>query len=159
MEAMSRTRQLIGLAAWLSVTFVPAWLGSQVTNPEWYGALDRPSWAPPSSVFGPVWTALYLLMAVAAWLVWRRHGFGEAGGALGLYLAQLAFNAAWSWIFFGLNLMGLAFAELVVLWLVILATILAFFRADRVAGWLLVPYLLWVTYAGALNFAIWTMNG
>lgn len=155
---MSRTRQIVGLAAWIAVSFIPAWLGSQATNPEWYSSLDRPSWAPPSYLFGPVWSTLYLLMGIAAWLVWRRHGFRGAGVALGLFLVQLVFNGAWSWIFFGVNRMGLAFAELVALWLLILATMIAFFRVRRAAGWLLLPYLLWVTYAGALNFALWRMN-
>lgn len=155
---MNRTRQIVGLAAWIAVAFIPAWLGSQVTNPEWYRSIERPLWAPPSFVFGPVWSVLYLLMGIAAWLVWRRHGFRGAGAALGLFLVQLVFNGAWSWIFFGLNRMGLAFLELAALWLLILATIVAFFRVHRAAGWLLIPYLLWVTYAGALNFAIWKMN-
>lgn len=101
---------------------------------------------------------LYLLMALAAWLVWRAHGFAGARMALSLYLLQLVFNAAWSWLFFGQRQIALGFWDIVLLWLPILATLLLFWRRRPLAGALLLPYLLWVGYAGALNFAIWRLN-
>lgn len=148
-----------GLVGWLLVTFAAAAIGSRFMPGEWYAALEKPPWTPPSAVFGPVWTALYVLMAVAAWLVWKRHGFAGARPALGLYLVQLAANAAWSWLFFGRRDIAAAFADIVVLWLLIAATLVLFRRRHATAGLLLVPYLLWVTFAAALNFRIWQLNG
>lgn len=123
-----------------------------------YAKLVRPDWAPPASVFGPVWTVLYLLMGVAAWLVWRVGGFQAARFALTLFLVQLALNALWSWLFFGWHRGALAFADIVLLWLAILATLVAFWRISLLAGVLLVPYFLWVSFAAALNYSIWQRN-
>jgi benzodiazapine receptor len=120
-----------------------------------YAALSRPAWAPPSWLFGPVWTALYAMIAIAGWLVWRRAGFGPA--LLG-YAAQLVLNAAWTPLFFGAARYGWAFAEIVALWLAIGVTVALFARISRAAAWLLVPYWLWVTFAAALNFTIWQLN-
>jgi benzodiazapine receptor len=147
-----------GLIGWIAVSFAAAAAGSQATDPEWYRSLERPSWAPPGWVFGPVWTALYTMMGVAAWLVWRRGGFGGARVALGLFLVQLAFNAAWSWLFFGMRRADLAFAEIVLLWVLILATAVAFARHTRAAAWLLAPYLAWVAFAAVLNFTLWRLG-
>jgi translocator protein len=155
---MSRMRRVIGLVGWVGISFAAAAVGAQATDPVWYQALERPGWAPPSWLFGPVWTVLYLLMGIAAWLVWVRGGFAGARLALGLFLAQLVLNAAWSWLFFGLRRPDLALAEIVLLWLLILATMLAFGRQRRPAAWLLVPYLLWVTFAAALNLSVWRLN-
>jgi benzodiazapine receptor len=124
----------------------------------WYDALRKPQFQPPKSVFGPVWTVLYAAMGVAAWRVWRRAGWGGARGALTLFLAQLALNVAWSWLFFAWRRPDLASVEIVVLWLAILATLLAFRRVDRPAAWLLAPYLAWVTFATALTIALWRLN-
>ena len=154
-------RQAIGLAVSMLICFGAAGLGSLLTTPSiggWYTALLKPSWTPPNWVFGPVWTALYLAMAIAAWLVWRRAGFAGAKLALALFAAQLILNVCWSAIFFSAHLPGLAFAELVVLWLLILATLVAFWPLSRAASWLMLPYLLWVAFAGALNYAIWRLN-
>ena len=120
---------------------------------------SRPAWAPPSSLFGPVWSVLYLLMAIAAWLVWKNDGFRQARGALGFFLAQLVANALWTWIFFAWRQGAAALGEIVLLWILIVATIVAFSRFSRLAAGLLVPYLLWVTFASALNFAVWRLNG
>ena len=120
-----------------------------------YQSLDRPSWAPPSQLFGPVWTILYAMIAVAGWLVWRRTGWTTA---LTVYAVQLVLNAAWTPIFFGFGRYGLALVDIVVLWLLIGATVLLFRRVSRAAAWLLVPYWAWVTYATALNAAIWHAN-
>lgn len=155
---MSRIREWIGLLVWIGVSFVPAWVGARATDPGWYAALEQPGWAPPTWLFSPAWTLLYLLMGIAAWMVWRRAGFRAASTALVLFLIQLVFNAGWSWLFFGIRRPDLAFAEIVLLWALILATLLAFRKHHRAAAWLLVPYLLWVAYAAALNFSLWQLN-
>lgn len=155
---MDRTRDVLGLIGWIALSFVPAWLGSMATDPSWYRTLERPTWAPPGWLFGPVWTVLYLLMGIAAWLVWRRGGFGAARLALVLFIVQLVFNGVWSWLFFGLRRPDIALGEIMILWLLIAATAVAFWRHSRAAAWLLAPYLLWVTFAAVLNFAIWQMN-
>lgn len=147
-----------GLAGWLLVTFAASLLGSLFTDPSWYRELARPSWSPPSWLFAPVWTLLYALMGIAAWMVWYRKGFSAARGALTLYLVQLALNAAWSWIFFGMRAPTAALAEIAVLWILILWTILAFRKHSGVAAALLVPYIAWVTFATALNAAIVMLN-
>jgi len=125
----------------------------------WYRVLEKPAFNPPPWVFGPVWTLLYTLMGVAAWLVWRR-GLDTPGvrPALGLFIVQLVLNAAWSIIFFGLRRPLAAFVEILLLWTAILLTITWFFRVSRVAGWLLVPYIMWVTFAAVLNHAIVRLN-
>jgi tryptophan-rich sensory protein len=126
---------------------------------SWYRTIKKPSWNPPNWLFGPVWTVLYLLMGVASWLVWReREGNPEARGALNLYWAQLGLNALWTPLFFGFHRIGLAAAEIAVLWAAILATIARFYRIRPAAGLLLVPYQLWTTFAGVLNATVWRLN-
>ncbi|MCU0784896.1 MAG: tryptophan-rich sensory protein [Verrucomicrobia bacterium] len=125
---------------------------------EWYATLKKPSWNPPGWIFGPVWTALYTMMAVAAWLVWKRGGFVAQRRPLLIFLAQLALNALWTPLFFGLHRPGLAFAEIVLLWLAIAATIPTFWRVSSLAAWLLVPYLAWVSFAAVLNFTLWRLK-
>ena len=154
---MSRMRQALGLIGWIAVCLAAAVIGAQVTDPAWYASLEQPDWAPPSWLFGPVWTVLYLFMSIAAWLVWKFRGFKRAPVALGLFLVQLVFNAAWSWLFFGLRRPGLAFAEIVLLWVLVLATLAAFGNVRRLAAWLLLPYLIWVTFAAMLNFSLWQL--
>ena len=148
----------LGLFGWIALSFLTSTVGILVRPGAWYRAIAKPDWTPPDALFGPVWTVLYVLMAVAAWRVWRRGGFGAACGALTLYLAQLALNAAWSLVFFGLHRPGWAAAEIVILLAAILATIRAFALHDRIAATLLVPYAVWVGYAAALNVAIWRLN-
>lgn len=150
----------LGLVGWLLLTFVAAAIGAfaSVDAGAFYGELTRPSWAPPGWIFGPVWSTLYVLMAVAAWWVWRARGFRGARIALVLFIAQLAANALWSWLFFGWHQGGLAFAEVLLLWGMIIATVVAFWRVSRLAGALLIPYLAWVTFAAALNFTVWKLN-
>ena len=151
----------IGLVVFVVVCLSAGGLGALATTPEiqgWYKTLAKPSWNPPDSVFGPVWTTLFVLMGVAAWLVWQQGGFKTAAKPLLLFAVQLALNVAWSWIFFGLHQPGWACAEIVILWLAILATTVAFFRCSKFAGWLLVPYLAWVSFASVLNITIWRMN-
>jgi translocator protein len=148
----------LALSGWLMLTFAAATMGGFFLPGEWYARLQKPPWNPPSWIFGPVWTVLYTAMAIAAWLVWKRGGFAAQRAALTLFLLQLLFNVLWSPLFFGLHHPGLAFADLLLLWLALLGTVPAFWRAHRIAGAMLVPYLAWVTFAGALNLAIWRLN-
>ena len=160
MTSQTKLRELSGLAGWLVITFAASAVGAvaSVEAADFYGELLQPSWAPPPWLFGPVWTVLYAMMGVAAWYVWRSGGFREHRVALGLFLAQLGLNALWSWLFFTWRLGGLAFAEVLLLWAAILATLVLFWRVRRVAGMLLVPYLAWVSFAAALNFVLWRQN-
>jgi tryptophan-rich sensory protein len=148
----------LGLFGWLALSFSAAAIGGRFMPGGWYASLNKPSWNPPGWVFGPVWTALYTMMAVAAWLVWRRGGWSAQRRALTLFLVQLALNAAWSPLFFGLRRPGIAFAEIVLLWVAIAATLAAFRPVNRAAAWLLAPYLTWVSFAAALNFTLWRLN-
>ena len=149
------------ILAVIVLCFVAVLLGSMLTRqavPGWYQELRRPAWTPPGWLFGPVWTCLYAMMAVAASIVWRRAGWPAASTPLVLFTIQLALNAAWTPLFFGLKMPGLAFAGIVVLWCAILFTTVAFWRVSRTAGWLMLPYLAWVSFASALNLAIWRLN-
>lgn len=145
---------LLAFAAAVTLAAAIGGLGVAGTAAE-YNSLEQPAWAPPSAVFGPVWTVLYAMIAVAGWLAWQRAGFTAP---LWLYTAQLALNALWTPLFFGAGRYGLAFADIAVLWLLIGATAVAFWRVHRPAALLLLPYWAWVTYAGALNLAIWLLN-
>jgi benzodiazapine receptor len=143
----------------IAVCFAAAGLGSLWTTPAlrpWYASLSKPRWTPPNWLFGPVWTLLYIAMAIAAWLVWRKVGLTAT--PMRLFLLQLFLNIAWSAVFFRLRSPGTAFVEIVMLWFAILATSLEFWRVVPAAGWLLLTYLIWVSYATALNFSIWWLN-
>jgi tryptophan-rich sensory protein len=149
----------VALVLFVLASFAAAAVGSQFLPGPWYAALEKPAWNPPAWVFGPVWTFLYLLIGVSAWLVWREEGLAADGGrAMPLWVAQLVLNAAWSWIFFGLQRSGLALIEILLLWLAILATIWSFRRVSRTAALLLLPYLAWVSFAAVLNGALWRLN-
>ena len=152
----------IGLVVFLVVCFAAAGIGGAVTTPKiatWYATLTKPSWNPPNWIFGPVWSALYFCMAVAAWLVWRQGGFLDANVPLALFGVQLALNVLWSCIFFGLERPGFAFGEVLLLWPAIAATMIVFWQRSMIAGILFVPYLAWVSFASFLNFTIWRLNG
>ena len=153
-------KHLTGLALWLGAAFAAVALGAaaSVDAASFYAQLARPAWAPPAGVFGPVWTLLYLLMGIAAWLVWRERGARAVRGALALFVVQLAVNALWSWLFFAWRQGGLAFVEVVVLLALVAATLAAFWRVRPLAGALLVPYLLWVSFATALTWSVWQAN-
>ena len=151
-------RNMLGFAGWVALSFAAAWVGSRFMPGEWYAALAKPAWNPPNWIFAPVWTVLYLLMGVAAWLVWRQAGFGGASAALSLFVVQLVLNALWSYLFFGLQRLDLALVDIVVLWGTILAVAVLFWGANRLAGALLVPYLAWVGFATVLNFVLWRLN-
>lgn len=160
MPEQAKQSQLLGLIGWFVATFAASIVGAiaSVQATSFYQELVQPSWAPPSSVFGPVWTVLYALMAIAAWLVWRTGGFRANRRALSLFIAQLVANALWSWLFFAWHRGWWAFVDIVVLWVLIVATLVAFWRVRILAGVLLVPYLLWVSFAMALNFSVWRLN-
>jgi len=157
---MSVRRQLLAFLICLGVCFAAAGVGSLFTSTSvttWYPTLIKPEWTPPDWVFGPVWSTLYAMMAVAAWLVWRRRG-SETQQALRIFALQLALNVLWSVLFFGLRLPGVAFAEIILLWLAIGVTARVFGRISTSAGLLFLPYFAWVGFAAILNFAIWRLN-
>lgn len=160
MKTSSTGRNLLGLIGWLALSFSAAAIGAvaSANAEDFYSQLVRPAWAPPAWLFGPVWTVLYLMMGIAVWMVWRKRGFSGARSGISLFCAQLIANSIWSWLFFRWHQGALAFVEVIVLWLLILATIVSFWRVSRPAGALLVPYLAWVTFATALTFAIWRSN-
>jgi len=160
MAQFSPMTQALGLAGWLGASFTAGAVGAiaSANAAGFYGQLAQPSWAPPAWLFGPVWSVLFVLMGISAWLVWRKQGFGGAATALTLFAAQLLANALWTWLFFTWRQGAAALAEIGVLWLLIAGTIAAFWRLQRVAAALLVPYLAWVSFAAALNFSLWQRN-
>lgn len=153
---------LVALAAFVALTFSAAGISSAFAARSvrtWYVTLRKPVGNPPALYFGPVWTALYFLMAVAAWNVWRvGGGWDGASSAITIFLIQLALNAMWSVIFFGLRSPSWALIEIILLWTVVLATTILFWRISTLSGALIVPYLAWVTYAAYLNAGIWRLN-
>jgi translocator protein len=154
-RSLSQSRVALALAGFILVTFCAPALGAFSMPGDWYAALHKPSWNPPPWIFGPAWTLLYTLMAVAAWMVWRKVGFARP---LGLYFIQLALNASWTPVFFGAHALGWALLVIIAMWIAILATLLSFRIVSPLAGWLMVPYQLWVTFATALNFTLWQLN-
>jgi len=153
-------RQTLALLGWLAVSFAAGAVGGLASAGAgaFYTGLDRPAWAPPSWLFGPVWSALYLMVGVAAWLVWRERGLRGARWPLTLFVIQLLANALWTWIFFAWRQGALAFAEIILLLVLILATTISFWRVRPLAGALLIPYLLWVAFAAALTLSLWQRN-
>jgi translocator protein len=153
-------QQSLGLLGWLALTFLAAALGAIASAQAgaFYASLAKPSWAPPGWLFGPVWSVLYVLMAVAAWLVWRGTALRLSQGALGFFVVQLCANSLWTWMFFVWKQGAWAFAEVLVLWCLILVCIVCFWRLSRIAAVLLAPYLAWVSFATALTWATWRAN-
>lgn len=152
--------KLLGLLASLLLITAVAALGAwaSISAAEFYGTLFQPAWAPPAWVFGPAWTSLFLLMAIAAWLVWMAGAAETHPAALLFYLVQLVFNVLWSWLFFAWHQGGWAFANILLLWSLILYTLISFYSVNRLAGLLLLPYLGWVSFAAFLNYSIWQLN-
>jgi translocator protein len=151
----------VSLLPFVVVCFVAAGIGSLATRSSvksWYRELRRPDWTPPDWVFGPVWTALYVMMAISAWLVWRETSAATARSALVLFGIQLVLNVLWSVVFFGLKWVGAAFGEVLLLWMMLIATAVSFYPLSLLAAWLLIPYIAWVGFASYLNFRIWQMN-
>ena len=155
------SKDWIALLIFFGICFTVAAIGSLFTTSSvktWYSGLLKPAGTPPSWIFGPVWSILYLLMAAAAWLVWRQRLHEDVWLALALFMVQLVLNGLWSFIFFGLRRPGAALVEITVLLIAIAMTALRFAELSRVAFWLMTPYLGWVLYASYLNFGIWRMN-
>lgn len=144
------------------ITLAIGFTGSLFTRPQidgWFQEIQKPSWNPPNAVFGPVWTALYILMGIALFLVWKsKTRIENKRPAMILFFIQLILNFCWSLIFFDQHMIGLALVDIVILWVFILLTIFAFARVDRLAAWLLVPYISWVSFASILNYTIWRLN-
>ncbi len=157
---LTPAKQILSLLACLALTYAAAGIGGKasVQAQGFYAQLVRPAWAPPAYLFGPVWTLLYTLMGISAWIIWRERGIRRARLALGLFVAQLAFNAVWTWLFFVWRLGMWSFIEILLLWVLIAWTILEFRRIRPWAAMMLVPYLAWVTFASALTLAVWRLN-
>ncbi|MFM7180174.1 MAG: TspO/MBR family protein [Verrucomicrobiales bacterium] len=151
-------KSVLGLGGWLLICFAAVVPGAWSMPGEWYAELIKPSWTPPGSLIGKVWSVLYTMMAVAAWLVWRQGVFSAQRRPLAIFFVQLALNAAWTPLFFGLRRPDLAFVEILFLWAAIAWTIIAFHRVDRLAAALLWPYLAWVGFAAVLNGTLWSLN-
>lgn len=143
------------LAVWILISMSAGFIGSRFPPGEWYQNLVKPPWNPPGWIFGPVWTLLYILMGIAAWMVWKDRGFSIP---VYFFMGQLVLNALWSYLFFGINRPDLAFLEIIVLWSAILVTMILFWRVRSTAGVLFVPYLLWVSFASVLNLTLWRLN-
>ena len=156
--SFANRRPAIALLLCVLLVFAIASLGAIAPPGEWYAGLRKPWFNPPAWVFGPAWTTLYLMIATATWLLWRAPASAARTRALRLNAVQLALNAAWTPLFFGLKLPGVAFVEIVLMWIFIAATIWAASQVRRAAAWLLVPYLAWVTFAATLNGCIWWLN-
>jgi len=157
-----RRGRLVSLSAFLVLCLAVSAVGGGVTATSvhgWYQTLNKPAFTPPDGVFAPVWIFLYLLMGVSAWIVWERERGRKRRLAMALFGVQLSLNLAWSFIFFGARAVGWALIELGFLWAAIAGTIYVFWQIDRLAGGLLVPYFLWVSFAGILNAAILSLNG
>jgi tryptophan-rich sensory protein len=150
-----KMRRLPSLFVFLILTLATGLVASQFLPDAWYASLQKPGFNPPNWVFPPAWTVLYVLMAIAAWRVWKRDG---SSSAIVLWVVQLLFNAAWMWLFFGLHRPDLALADIVMLLILIVALTFVFWRRDRLAGVLLVPYVAWVAFAAVLNYALWQLN-
>jgi translocator protein len=157
-SSVSALRQAVALVGWLTLCFAAAGTSLFVTTDGWFESLRKPVWNPPPWIFGPVWTLLYAMMAVAAWLVWRDGGWKAHRRALGVFCLQVLFNAMWTPLFFAAHQPGVAFLDIVLLWITLAVTTVLFWRISTLAGLLLLPYLGWTTFAAVLNFTIWRMN-
>ena len=151
-------RDALALTAFLAATFTAAGIGAFFVPGPWYETLVKPGWTPPNWLFGPVWTLLYVLIAASAWLVWREAGFSGARWALAAFALQIVLNAAWSWLFFGLQRPDLALVDISLLVTTIVLMVVLYTPISRFAAGLLLPYLAWVSFATALNAAIWKLN-
>lgn len=155
---MKKSKKIWGLIGWIVLCSLAGIFGAQFEPGSWYEALQKPAWTPPNWVFPVVWPILYILMGISAWLIWKLKTTKLTDSVFTWFYMQLALNALWSWLFFGMHYIGTALAEILLLWTAIIFTILLFWNKRRLAGALLVPYLAWVSYASALTFAIWKLN-
>lgn len=157
----NKLNEALALVLFLILCLSAELMGSLLTMSSvdtWYQTIEKPSWTPPNWLFAPVWTTLFLLMAVSAWMIWLDGGIRQNIVPLALFIIQLAFNVLWSGLFFANQSPGLAFINIVFLWFLILSMIIAFIKVKQIAGYMNIPYMLWVTYAGALNLSIWRLN-
>jgi len=156
------SKNIVALTLWLAICYLAAWIGAQVSPgigpSDWYNTIEKPSWNPPNWLFGPVWSLLYTTMGIAAWIVWKEHRWTNAGRALNFFLIQLALNTGWSWVFFGAQSPGWALIHIIVLLAAIVYTTILFFEKSKISGYLMIPYILWVSFATVLNGAIWWLN-
>ena len=157
-ETSSPLNSKLALGGWILFCFAASATAVFVSTTGWYAQLQKPSWNPPSWLFAPVWSTLYLLMAIAAWLVWREGGWAGQKRALSVFVVQWVLNVLWTPLFFGQHLIGPAAVEIFALVLVLIATIVLFSRVKKAAGLLLLPYLAWISFAAFLNFTIWRLN-
>ncbi len=155
---MKPYKRYLGLLGWITACFTAAAIGAYFEPGQWYESLNKPAWTPPNWVFPIVWPILYFMMAVSAWIIWKDHGFRQAREELRWFGIQLVLNGAWSWLFFGEHLIGTALGEILLLWVAILFTVMLFWEKSQTAGWLLLPYLVWVSYASVLNYTIFQIN-
>ena len=155
---MDKSSQITGLVISIIICLGVGFIAGRFQPGEWYQSLVKPTWTPPGWVFPVVWTLLYIMMGVAAWLVWKQKGFIAASLPLSFFILQLVLNGLWTVFFFGLKSPGLALVDIAFLWAAILATVIMFWIRQPLAGILLLPYLLWVSFASALNYSIWRLN-
>jgi len=153
-----RKYSFFGLFGWIALCLIASATGAFIHPDDWYANLNKPSWNPPNSIFGPVWVTLYFTMAISAWMIWQRGGWAHQRMQLVFFLAQLVLNALWTPLFFGLHKPAWALFNIILLWLSVAATIVLFFRVSKTAAWLLTPYLVWVSFAAFLNYTLWRMN-
>lgn len=154
--------KLIQIITAILISQLAGFIGSFFTRPAiplWYAALNKPAFNPPNWIFGPVWITLYTMMGIASYFIWQKRGSSTlATPALVLFAVHLAVNALWSFLFFGLKNPGIAFVDIILLWILILVLIILFYRIDQKSAWLLAPYFLWVSFASVLNYFIWRLN-
>lgn len=155
---MTTAKKILGLVGWILLCSLAGIFGAQFEPGTWYQLLQKPVWTPPNWIFPVVWPILYILMGIAVWLLWKMKDSSLWQTEFTWFFVQLVLNALWSWIFFGMHMIGTGLAEILLLWISILFTTLLFWKRNRTAGILMIPYLVWVSYASALNFAIWHLN-
>ena len=152
---MKKGLQLFG---WIFVCSLAGIFGAQFEPGTWYELLEKPNWTPPNIVFPIVWPILYVMMGIAAWMMWKIDEVSISGTEFRWFFVQLILNALWSWVFFGMHLISTGLAEILLLWVAVAFCVMLFWRRNKIAGALLIPYWLWISYASALNFAIWQLN-
>jgi len=155
---MDKSSQITGLVISIIICLGVGFIAGRFQPGEWYQSLAKPAWTPPGWVFPVVWTLLYIMMGIAAWLIWKQNGFAAVSLPLSIFILQLVFNGLWTVFFFGLKMPGLALVDIALLWTAILFTIILFWSKQSLAGVLLLPYFVWVSFASALNYSIWNMN-
>lgn len=155
---MNTSKKIAGLFGWIILSSLAGIFGAQFKPGQWYQMLQKPSWTPPDAIFPIIWPVLYVLMGVAAWQIWKRESSRLTQSAFIWFYVQLILNALWSWLFFGKHMIGAALIEIILLWIAVGVVVILFFKKNQTAGLLLIPYLLWISFALALNGSIWQLN-